>query len=39
MAVEDFLIAFGTGFACTLGVAAALVLIAAALALVGALLG
>lgn len=36
--MEDFLIAFSTGFACTLGVAAALVLIAAALALVGALL-
>lgn len=37
--MEDFLIAFGTGFACTLGVAAALVLIASVLALVGALLG
>lgn len=37
--MEDFLLAFGTGFACTLGVAAALALIAAALALVGALLG
>lgn len=37
--MEDFLLAFGTGFACTLGVAAAVVLIAAVLALVGALLG
>ena len=37
--MQDFLLAFGTGFACTLGVAAALVLIIAALALVGALLG
>lgn len=37
--MDDFLLAFGTGFACTLGVAAALVLIAAVLALVGALLG
>lgn len=37
--MQDFLLAFGTGFACTLGVAAALVLIAAVLALVGALLG
>ena len=37
--MQDFLLAFGTGFACTLGVAAALVLIAAALALVGAFLG
>ena len=31
--------AFSPGFACTLGVAAALVLIAAVLALVGAMLG
>ena len=37
--MDEFLLAFGTGFACTLGVAAALVLIAAALALVGALFG
>ena len=37
--MQDFLLAFGTGFACTLGVFAAVVLIIAALALVGALLG
>ena len=37
--MQDFLLAFGTGFACTLGVAAALVLILAVAALVGALLG
>lgn len=37
--MDDFLLAFGTGFACTLGVAAAVVVIVAALALVGALLG
>lgn len=37
--MQDFLLAFGTGFACTLGVFAAVVLIAAVLALVGALLG
>ena len=37
--MEDFILAFGTSFACTLGVAAAAVLIAAVLALIGALLG
>lgn len=37
--MQDFILAFGTGFACTLGVAAAVVVIVAALALVGALLG
>lgn len=36
--MQEFLLAFGTGFACTLGVAAAVVVIAATLALVGALL-
>ena len=37
--MQDFLLAFSAGFACTLGVAAALVLIVAVLALAGALLG
>ena len=37
--MQDFLFAFGAGFACTLGVFAAVVLIIAALALVGAFLG
>lgn len=37
--MQDFLLAFGTGFACTLGVFAAVVLVIAALALVGALIG
>ena len=37
--MQDFLFAFGIGFACTLGVFAAVVLIIAALALVGAFLG
>ena len=37
--MDDFLLAFSTGFACTLGVFAAVVLILAVLALVGALLG
>lgn len=37
--MDGFIIAFSTGFACTLGVFAAVVLIVAALALVGALLG
>lgn len=37
--MQDFLLSFGTGFACTLGVAAAVVLIIAVAALVGAFLG
>lgn len=37
--MEDFLLAFSAGFACTLGVFAAVALIIAALALVGALIG
>lgn len=37
--MQDFFLAFGTGFACTLGVFAAVALIAAVLALLGALLG
>ena len=37
--MQDFLLAFSAGFACTLGVFAAVVLIIAALALVEALLG
>ena len=37
--MQDFLLAFGTGFACTLGVFAAVVLILAVLELVEALLG
>lgn len=36
--MQEFLLAFGTGFACTLGVSAAVVVVAATLALVGALL-
>lgn len=36
--MQEFLLAFGTGFACTLGVAAAVVVVVATLALVGALL-
>lgn len=37
--MDDFVIAFSTGFACTLGAFAAVALIAAVLALLGALLG
>ena len=37
--MQDFLLAFSAGFACTLGVFAAVVLIIAVLALVGAFLG
>ena len=37
--MQDFLLAFSAGFACTLGVFAAVVLIIAVAALVGAFLG
>lgn len=37
--MDDFIIAFSTGFACTLGAVAAVALIVSVLALLGALLG